>query len=461
METKLQQYIIDKYNVPVPRYTSYPPANYFSTDFTEEQYRQEILRSNTQTPAALSFYFHIPFCRRLCHYCGCNAYPMAAPEKISRYVEALHREIDLVIPMLDKTRKISQIHYGGGTPTVLPVEALKELNAHLLEHFAVAEQPEIAIECHPGWLDESYWTNLAEDCGFTRFSIGVQDVREDVLKCINRKKPQMPVDEIVRLLHERGARVNMDFLYGLPLQTPESFGQSIRYAISCQPDRLVTFSYAHVPWVNKRQLILEEAGLPDAPTKNRMFETAQKELTENGYIQIGMDHFVRPDDELALALQNNALHRNFQGYCTRRTTGQVYAFGVTGISQLATAYAQNTKDIDQYIASVEAGVLPVVKGYVLNEKEQITRHVIDMLMCNNVIHWDRIADDCNQSIEAVKQAVEYNDSRIAELVRDGIVTLDTPECLRMTPEGKIFVRNVASVFDSLTRTQPKSFSKPI
>lgn len=174
-----------------------------------------------------------------------------------------------------------------------------------------------------------------------------------------------------------------------------------------------------------------------------------------------MDHFVRTDDELALALQNNALHRNFQGYCTRRTTGQVYAFGVTGISQLATAYAQNTKDIDQYIASVEAGVLPVVKGYVLNEKEQITRHVIDMLMCNNVIYWDRIASDCNQSIEAVKQAVEYSDSRIAELVQDGIVTLDSPECLRMTPEGKIFVRNVASAFDSLTRTQPKSFSKPI
>ena len=456
---KLSQHIIDKYNVPVPRYTSYPPANYFSNEFTEDMYKSEIVKSNSQNPSSLSFYFHIPFCRRLCHYCGCNAYPMASDEKVSEYVAALHKEIDLIVPMIDKSRKISQIHYGGGTPTVLPTEVLKELNQHLFENFGVADNPEIAIECHPGWLDENYWIGL-KDCGFSRFSLGVQDFNEDVLKCINRKKSLMPVGDIVNLLHSMGGKVNMDFLYGLPLQLPESFRDSIRKAIECGPDRLVTFSYAHVPWVNKRQLILEKAGLPDAPTKSMMFEMAKEELLTNGYIQIGMDHFVKKDDELALAQENNELHRNFQGYCTRRTTGQVYAFGVTGISQLSTAYAQNTKDIDSYIESINRGELPVVKGYVLNEQEQITRSIIDMLMCNNVIYWDRIAADYGMSVTDIKSIVGYEQSKINDLVGDGII-FATDNCIEMTADGKIFVRNVASAFDQLIKNNPKSFSKPI
>lgn len=457
--SKLSKHIIDKYNIPVPRYTSYPPANYFDSEFTETMYRNEIVRSNSQKPSSLSFYFHIPFCRRLCHYCGCNAYPMASEQKVSDYVSALHKEIDMIVPMIDRGRKISQIHYGGGTPTVLPVDVLKELNQHLFENFGVAENPEIAIECHPGWLDENYWAGL-KDCGFSRFSIGVQDFDESVLKCINRKKSMMPVEDIVRILHSQGGKVNMDFLYGLPLQTPESFRDSIRRAVSCGPDRLVTFSYAHVPWVNSRQLILEKSGLPDANTKNMMFEMAREELLENGYIQIGMDHFVRKDDELALAVENNELHRNFQGYCTRRTTGQVYAFGVTGISQLATAYAQNTKDIDTYIESINGGKLPVIKGYVLNEQEQITRSIIDMLMCNNIIYWDRIADEYGKTVDEIKAAVGYDKARMDDLMNDGIITADD-NCIKMTADGKIFVRNVAASFDQLIKSNPKSFSKPI
>lgn len=456
---KLSQHIIDKYNIPVPRYTSYPPANYFSSEFTGSMYMDEIVKSNSQKPSSLSFYFHIPFCRRLCHYCGCNAYPMASEEKIAEYVDALHKEIDIVVPMIDKSRKISQIHYGGGTPTILPVNVLKELNQHLFESFGLADNPEIAIECHPGWLDENYWTGLKE-CGFNRFSLGVQDFDNDVLKCINRKKSLMPVEDIVNIIHSLGGKVNMDFLYGLPIQTPESFRSSIRKAIECGPDRLVTFSYAHVPWVNKRQLILEKAGLPDASTKNLMFEMAKEELTANGYTQIGMDHFVREDDELAQALQNNELHRNFQGYCTRRTTGQVYAFGVTGISQLSTAYAQNTKDIDTYIESVSSGKLPVVKGYVLNEQEQITRSIIDMLMCNNIIYWDRIAADYGVSVDYIKSIVGYDQSEIDNLANDGIISA-TENCIEMTEDGKIFVRNVSSAFDQLIKNNPKSFSKPI
>lgn len=453
------QKLIEKYNVPVPRYTSYPPANYFGTDFSMNDYRQEIIRSNNVNPRTLSFYFHIPYCRRLCHYCGCNAFPMASDEQIKRYVDALHKEIDLVLPLLDKSRPVSQIHYGGGTPTILEAFVLKELNDHLLQHFPRIENPEIAIECHPGWIDVKYWEDLC-DAGFNRFSLGIQDFNNDVMKCINRKPSLMPVDDIVRLLRGKGAKINMDFLYGLPLQSPESFRETIDKAITIRPDRLVTFSYAHVPWVNKRQLILEKAGLPLPEVKKAMFDVAQDALINGGYVQIGMDHFVQPDDELAVALAEGLMHRNFQGYCTLRTTGQVYAFGVTGISQLTYAYAQNEKDIQQYIEKVEQGTLPTCKGYLLSEQELVTRKTIDMLMCNYQIDWNKLATQAGKTVDELKSILEYDNSKIKELAGDGVIEVSDDRIV-MTEEGRMFVRNVATAFDPLMKNNQKSFSKPI
>lgn len=453
------QKLIEKYNVPVPRYTSYPPANYFGTDFSMNDYRQEIIRSNNVNPRTLSFYFHIPYCRRLCHYCGCNAFPMASDEQIKRYVDALHKEIDLVLPLLDKSRPVSQIHYGGGTPTILEASVLKELNDHLLQHFPRIENPEIAIECHPGWIDVKYWEDLC-DAGFNRFSLGIQDFNNDVMKCVNRKPSLMPVDDIVRLLRGKGAKINMDFLYGLPLQSPESFRETIDKAITIRPDRLVTFSYAHVPWVNKRQLILEKAGLPLPEVKKAMFDVAQDALINGGYVQIGMDHFVQPDDELAVALAEGLMHRNFQGYCTLRTTGQVYAFGVTGISQLTYAYAQNEKDIQQYIEKVEQGTLPTCKGYLLSEQELVTRKTIDMLMCNYQIDWNKLATQAGKTVDELKSILEYDNSKIKELAEDGVIEVSDDRIV-MTEEGRMFVRNVATAFDPLMKNNQKSFSKPI
>lgn len=453
------QKLIEKYNVPVPRYTSYPPANYFGTDFSMNDYRQEIIRSNNVNPRTLSFYFHIPYCRRLCHYCGCNAFPMASDEQIKRYVDALHKEIDLVLPLLDKSRPVSQIHYGGGTPTILEASVLKELNDHLLQHFPRIENPEIAIECHPGWIDVKYWEDLC-DAGFNRFSLGIQDFNNDVMKCINRKPSLMSVDDIVRLLRGKGAKINMDFLYGLPLQSPESFRETIDKAITIRPDRLVTFSYAHVPWVNKRQLILEKAGLPLPEVKKAMFDVAQDALINGGYVQIGMDHFVQPDDELAVALAEGLMHRNFQGYCTLRTTGQVYAFGVTGISQLTYAYAQNEKDIQQYIEKVEQGTLPTCKGYLLSEQELVTRKTIDMLMCNYQIDWNKLATQAGKTVDELKSILEYDNSKIKELAGDGVIEVSDDRIV-MTEEGRMFVRNVATAFDPLMKNNQKSFSKPI
>lgn len=453
------QNLLQKYNVPVPRYTSYPPANYFAETFTNANYEAAIQASNLAQLAHISFYLHIPFCRHLCHYCGCNSFPMMKPDVVERYISALHTEIDKVKKHLAPQRKISQIHYGGGSPTALPVYYLKELNDHLLDGFDTIEQPEIAIECHPGYLDEAYWLSLTE-AGFNRFSLGVQDFNEKVLKTVNRRPSLLPVETIVQLLREKGARINMDFIYGLPFQTAESIAETITRAAAIQPDRLVTFSYAHVPWVNKQQLVLEKAGLPASEEKSRMYSAAQDILNAAGYKTIGMDHFVLENDELYAAMLNGRLHRNFQGYCTRRTTGQVYAFGATGISQLSTAYSQNSKDINQYIERIESGTFAISKGYELTRHEQITREAIETLMCNYSLDWHELAARLSLSVEEVKAATAYDENRLRDFAADGLIEYDANR-LRITTEGALFVRNVAASLDKLMLHSDKSFSKPV
>lgn len=453
------QDLLQKYNVPVPRYTSYPPANYFNDTFTNEAYETAIEASNQTEPKHISFYIHIPFCRHLCHYCGCNSFPMMKPDVVDRYLAALHKEIDKVSGMLSPTRKIAQIHYGGGTPTALPVERLKELNEHLLAGFTPIERPEIAIECHPGYLDEAYWQELTE-ASFNRFSLGMQDFNEKVLKTVNRRPSLLPVETIFRILRAGGARINMDFIYGLPHQSAGSFSETISRAAELRPDRLVTFSYAHVPWVNKQQLVLEKAGLPAGEEKSRMYEAAQNLLGKAGYKPIGLDHFVLEDDELYTALNGGQLHRNFQGYCTRRTTGQVYAFGVTGISQLSTAYTQNSKDINEYIERINSGTFAISKGYTLDRDEQITREVIETLMCNYSLNWQEVADRLSLPVNEVKAATAYNEARLREFAADGIIHFDDRH-IQMTPEGALFVRNVAASLDRLMIHSNKTFSKPV
>lgn len=450
--------IIEKYNIPVPRYTSYPPANYFES-YSGREYADAVKLSNTAENNHISFYLHIPFCRHLCHYCGCNSFPMARPEKVEEYVKALHKEIDLLIPLLDKNRLVSQIHYGGGSPTALPIPLIRELNEHLLSGFRTIERPEIAIECHPGYLNREDWRELTR-CGFNRYSIGVQDFNQAVLKTVNRRPSLLSMEEIFSLIRETGARINLDLLYGLPGQTADSFSRTVSKAIGLSPDRLVTFSYAHVPWVNKRQLILEKAGLPAGEEKSRIFTQAASLLHDAGYCSIGMDHFVRPDDELREALDNHRLHRNFQGYSTRRTTAQVYAFGVTGISQLDTAYAQNTKDIGRYIDSMERNEFAVVKGYTLNREEQITREVIESLMCNYRIDWNELAGRLHLSADEVKGATAYDEDTLSGFAADGLIEFDERQ-LAMTVSGSPFVRNVAASLDKLMLHSTRSFSKPI
>jgi len=451
--------LIAKYNVPTPRYTSYPPANYFHDQFTNEDFEKAVIASNETQPQNLSFYIHIPFCRHLCHYCGCNSYPMAKDEVIAAYIDALKKEIRKVLPLLDKNRKISQIHYGGGSPSSIPLHYLKEINELLFSQFSCTDAPEIAIECHPGYLDENNWMELIK-AGLNRCSIGVQDFNEKVLKGVNRRPSLLNMETIFGLLRAHGVSINLDFIYGLPYQTVQSFEETLQKAASLKPDRLVTFSYAHVPWVNKAMLILEKNGLPSPQEKSSMYDSAKRILTSNGYQPVGLDHFVLPDDDLNKALQSGQLHRNFQGYCTRKTTGQVYAFGVTAISQLSMAYSQNTKNIPEYIQKMNDGEFSIIKGYTLNREEQIAKEVITTLMCNNRLNWKELSSHIGVDEVDIKHAISYSEDSLAEFAKDGIITY-CPEEIKITSEGFLFVRNVAASFDPLMKGNTKLYSKPV
>lgn len=455
----MNQEIIDKYNVSTPRYTSYPPANYFGL-MNSGDYLENVDKSNDATNNNISFYIHMPFCRRLCHYCGCNSYPMGNSQTVNDYINALHKEIDIVAKHISPNRKISQIHYGGGSPTAIATSELKALNEHLLGLFPTIEHPEIAIECHPGFLTAQQWEELL-DCRFNRFSIGVQDTNATVLKAVNRQEPEIPLREIFNILRSRDVSINMDFLFGLPYQTPESFAESISIAKELHPDRLVTFSYGHVPWVFPRQKILETIGLPEPEEKNRMFTLAGQTLEEVGYTQLGMDHFVLPTDELYIARQQKMLRRNFQGYCTRRTTGQVYAFGVSGISQLDDAYAQNGKNINDYIQTINEGNLYIQKGYKLSETEKVVREVVEELMCNYHVDFEAVANNLGlENAETVKNCCNYDVAKLKDMENDGIITING-NCITLTDERSPFVRNVAAAIDPMMLNTTRQFSKPI
>jgi len=453
--------ILQKYNKPVPRYTSYPPANFFTNDFSQSDFREALSDSNQQKPENISFYFHIPFCKQMCYFCGCNSYGIKNDHIIHDYIQALKAEIKTVLGYMDKQRPISQIHYGGGTPNAIPVHYLQEINEILLGTFPSIENPEIAIECNPAYLTFDQMDGLKK-AGFKRFSLGIQDFDPEVLKTVNREQPGMPVNEIMDYLKKDDPEVavNLDFIYGLPKQSPHSFAHAIEKAIELKPDRLVTFSYAHVPWVSKIQKKLEKEGIPEGKEKMEMFERGFNLLAENGYQAIGLDHFALENDELSLAYRNKTLHRNFQGYCTTRTTGQVYALGVTAISQLNGVYAQNTKSIADYIEAANKGEIPTIKGYKLNNDQRIVRDVITELMCNEQVVWEEIASRYFMSGEEIRNTVEYNHKKLEVFESDGIVRISDKK-IEVTKAGLILIRNVAASLDPLLTNSSKSFSKSV
>lgn len=460
---KLEHWI-EKYNIPVPRYTSYPPANLFSQAYGATELREDIIQSNEVGSPSISYYIHTPFCRKLCHFCACNKVPMLREDnlqEVETYFSHLHREIDLVEELLTPERPIAQIHFGGGSPTSVPLHHIIDLLHRLTSGRRLREDAEIAIEAHPGYLSWSKWEELLE-APFTRFSIGIQDFHKEVLRASNRTPSQVDIAEVVQAIRERGKRVNLDFIYGLPEQSVSSFLHSIEQAIDVAPDRLVTFSYAHVPWLHPQQKILEKRGLPSVEEKKEMYDRAAELMTSAGYIQVGLDHFVLPNDPLAVALREHTLHRNFQGYCPRALSGQVYALGVTGISQLHQSYAQSIKDNKGYYDAIEQGKLPTAIGYKLTKEECLARDIITDLMCNYRTNPLQHAHSYGLEIRRLEELPILQWQDLQEMAADRLVHLEEDGSIVMNPEAHLFVRNVASTFDiHYSPTNPRGYSNPI
>lgn len=449
-----------KYNRPGPRYTSYPPANFFHSGYTDGDYLRSVADSNQEQPSNISVYIHIPFCPRLCHFCGCNTGIAKEKNHIRRYIDALIREIRTVSEHIERTRPVTQVHWGGGTPNSIPLEYIREVMSELRTQFRFHPKAEVAMECSPAYLTLSDVETLA-GLGFNRISLGVQDFHPEVLRAVNRLPSQIPLRHLFAHIRSLGFNsINLDLIYGLPLQTPALFTDNIRQAIDLRPDRLVTFSYAHVPWVNKAMEKLERIGLPAAEEKFALFGLGYEMLTRNGYEAIGLDHYALPSDDLAMAAAERKLHRNFQGYCTRETTGQVYAFGSSGISQLWNAYSQNAKNYMHYVESVEAQGTAVERGYRLNRSEIITREVINALMCNGILDMGELASRFDMTVSTIVEMLKFTPQKLDEFAEDGLLTFNN-QVVQVSREGMLVVRNIAMAFDPLLEVKQGMYSKTI
>ena len=452
--------IIKKYNKPGPRYTSYQPATFFHTDFSADYYKRHIIKSNSEQPDNISFYVHIPFCSKMCHFCGCNTSALRSDDVVRRYINAVIKEIETVSALLDKTRKVSQVHWGGGTPNAISFDYIEEIMQTFQKHFDYTENAEIAMECNPAYLEFEDIDRLAQ-IGFNRLSLGIQDFDPEILKLVNRDPSKHPVKELVDHMKKVGFKgVNLDLIYGLPHQTVESFKESVKQAIEISPDRLVTFSYAHVPWVKGAQKKLETYGLPNPEEKLAMFDAGLNMLTAAGYISVGMDHYAKPEDELSKALTSKKLHRNFQGYATKETTGQVYGFGTSSISQFNGAYIQNTKNLGKYMESIENSDFAVERGYELSKNDIIRREVITDIMCNGHFSFEEMSNKFKISKIELKEILEFSETKLEAFIADDLISYKD-EVLELKSEGFFVVRNIAMAFDPLLKTSEAQYSKTV
>jgi oxygen-independent coproporphyrinogen-3 oxidase len=452
--------LIKKYNVAGPRYTSYPPANHFQESFNEIEYVKLLKNSNDKKPESISLYIHIPFCPQICYFCGCNTNLFKDEKTVANYVNSVINEIELVAQYLQSNRRVIQIHWGGGTPNSISFQWIEKIMNFIHQKFQVVSHAEVAMECNPAYLELEDILRLSE-MGFNRLSLGVQDFNPEILKRLNRIPSRYPLEDIYRTAKKAGFKgINIDLIYGLPGQKPVDFFKSVQRAIKISPERLVTFSYAHVPWFKEHQKKLEKYTMPDADEKLDMLQRSFEMLTDAGYQAIGMDHYAKPEDELYQALQNKELHRNFQGYCTRETTGQVYAFGATAISQLTDGYAQNVRSVKQYKSIVDDGKLPVFRGYALSEEEKIIRSAITEIMCNHYINFSDLAVAYQKEMDQILKILDFKKKKLDSFIEDELVELKDDE-LRVKPKGFFLIRNIAMAFDPMLKTAEKRYSKTI
>jgi len=457
---KVNNTLLKKFNKKGPRYTSYPPATHFTETYDDKDFINSVINSNIESPQNVSVYIHIPFCPQICHFCGCTTESGFTKPFLERYIDALIKEIEYVSKYIDKERKLTQIHWGGGTPNAISLKYIEKVTNKIKECFNLSSEYEMAIECSPAHLDFKH-IELLKEFGFNRISLGIQDFNDKVLDAINRRRPKHPINQIIDKIHSEGfTGTNIDLVYGLPLQTVENFNNSIDKAIELNTDRIVTFSYAHVPSILPRQKILENIGFPSAEEKAKMYNNAYEKFTKAGYVAIGMDHFCRPEDEFYIALKNNQLHRNFQGYCTKKTTGQVYGFGASSISQLFSAYSQNVKNAAQYIKKINEKNTAILRGYHVNKNEKIIRDVINSIMCNYYVDFSEISDKYQINSDEVKDLVDFKVEKFSDFVDLNIMNIENNK-LVISHEARLFIRNIAMEFDPLLNKKIGTYSKTI
>lgn len=424
----------------VPRYTSYPTAPHFSKGFSENVYRDWL--AGLDPDEAVSLYVHIPFCKQMCWYCGCNMKLAARYAPVRSYVENLLAEMELVAAALPARLKASHLHFGGGTPTALDPDDLERIVRKLDTLFEFTPDAERAIETDPRTITDEMIARIGL-LGFTRASLGVQEFDPRVQAAINRIQPAALVEQLTRKLRAAGVRgVNFDLIYGLPQQTEAALCKTVRECIAMQPDRIVLFGYAHVPWMAKNQRMIDEAALPGPQERAAQARSSAQALIDGGYEQIGIDHFALPSDPLARASHDGRLHRNFQGY-TDDAAQTLIGFGVTAIGRTPFGYVQNQPETGAWARAVEAGHLPVVKGHALREDDKLRAHVIERLMCDGAIDLEATARrfgagaDCWRAEEPVLDLLE----------RDGLILREGGR-ITLTAEGATLARVVASTFDA-------------
>ncbi len=448
---------IAKFSKPGPRYTSYPTAVEFrDSPEVKEQYFKE-LQSST---APLSLYFHLPFCRSACYFCGCNVVYTSKAEKRVRYIDYLKRELDILSNYLDTSREVVQLHFGGGTPTFFTADELEEIIEAIKSHFPnFSKDSEISCEIDPRYFNEEQAKVLTEN-GFNRISFGVQDFDEEVQKAVHRVQPFDIVLQSVQLARKYGVQsINIDLIYGLPYQSLESFSNTLRETLKLDPDRLAVFNYAHVPWLMKTMRKIDETTLPHPSEKLKIFKKTIDYLTSNGYKMVGMDHFAKEDDELFRAIEKGELHRNFQGYTTKGGT-QLIGIGLTSIGNGERYYIQNFKDMKSYESALDRGELPIFRGVKLSDDDYIRKDVIMELMSNFKLNIERFNQ--RHSINFF----DYFRDEVEELktfVDSGILKIDDKK-IDISLTGSMIIRNIAMVFDGYMkkyRNSKKVFSKTI
>ena len=447
-----------KYSKPGPRYTSYPTALEFSSDYEYDEYIKKLESQDSSRP--ISLYFHLPFCRNACYFCGCNVVFTSKEEKMLRYIEYLKRELVILSKHLDVNREILQMHFGGGTPTFFSAPQLKVIIDEIKSVFPnFRSDAEISCEIDPRHIDEAQMKVMSE-AGFNRVSFGIQDFNEKVQIAIHRVQPYDVTKKAMDLARKYNMHsVNVDLIYGLPYQSLETFKETLKLSLSINPDRFAVFNYAHVPWMKKTMRKIDETTLPRPDEKLEIMQYTIDFLTSHGYRMVGMDHFAKPEDELFKAIDKGELHRNFQGYTTKGGADLI-GVGLTSISEGIDSYNQNFKDMKLYEAAIEDGKLPFERGVVLNEDDLIRQFVIMELMSNFKLDIKRFEKLYNvnfkeyfgDAIEALQPFAEE------ELL---VINDDKIEC---SETGTLLIRNICMPFDAYMKkhvSNKKTFSKTV